>query len=471
MIRAPGSAAALRPVEQFALHVLIDLARLVPVDDPAADVVRLEVTERPASAADLAGWMAAGWGIESGDGVVRVPRQALERLGEIAGDSREQRSSARDRYGRVPPAENELVAAGREREPVVSLAAGVLQRAAARAAGRRAMRLLAPWPRGHRWAAALTHDLDVVSWWPLFTLLRLAELARKGEGKRLLQAAGAAVRAIGHDPVWSGVADLLAREGSLALRSTWFVLCGSPTIGTMRRGDLTYRPESARARRILEAIGRPGHALGLHGSFATMEDGALFASQRSRLEQIAAASIRGVRQHFLRMRPGVTHAAMAAAGFTYDSSYGFSDRNGFRLGVADVLPVWDEKAQAQLPIDAVPFTWMDRALSKYQGVEDPNAWVADAVALSAACRAAEGLWVGVWHPNLVPPLGYPGAPAAYAALAQTLVSGGAYVDTLDEIVAWRRRRRAARIRALAADGRYELAGAAGSDLVLEAPGA
>ena len=40
------------------------------------------------------------------------------------------------------------------------------------AAGRRAVRYLAPWPEGRRWAAAITHDLDIVSGWPLFTTLR-----------------------------------------------------------------------------------------------------------------------------------------------------------------------------------------------------------------------------------------------------------------------------------------------------------
>src|SRR5256885_8202858 len=49
--------------------------------------------------------------------------------------------------------------------------------------------------------------------------------------------------------------------------------------------------------------------------------------------------------------------------------------------------------------------WMDRALSKYRGVEDPERWVAAGLALARACRDVEGLWVGVWHPNLTAPLG------------------------------------------------------------------
>ncbi|OLC07421.1 MAG: hypothetical protein AUH42_03615 [Gemmatimonadetes bacterium 13_1_40CM_70_11] len=469
MIRGPGSVAALRPAEQFALHVLIDLARLIPVEDPAADVVRVDVTDRPDGNRDLSGWVAARWGIEPADGVVRVPRAALARLAEIAGAVREQRTSAAGRFGRVPSEENELVQAAREREPVVSLAAQALQRAAIAAAGRRQMRLAAPWPAGHRWAAALTHDLDVVAWWPLFTLLRLAELGGKGQGRRALQVAGAAVGAIGRDPVWHGVAGILEREAALSVRSTWFVLCGTPTLSTMARGDLTYRPESSRARHIVSTIGRGGHAIGLHGSFATMDADGLFGSQRARLERLAGAPALGVRQHFLRMRPGTTHRAMAAAGFLYDSSYGFADRNGFRLGVADVIPVWDDGTGAPLPLDAAPVTWMDRALSKYRNVEEPGAWVADGLALASACRAVEGLWVGVWHPNMVPPLGYPDAPEAFAALVEGLAAAGAYLSSLDELVSWRRRRRGVRVRAVAPDGRVELADPAGTAIALETP--
>src|SRR5260370_22681398 len=168
MIRGPGSVAALRPAEQFALHTLIDLARLLPVEDLAADVVRLEVTDRPDRNRDLSGWIAAGWGFEPADGMVRVPRAALARIAEIAGAVQEQRTRAADRFGRVPSEENELVQAAREREPVVSLAAQGLQRAAMAAAGRRQMRLAAPWPRGPRWAAAGTPDLHGVAWRPRF---------------------------------------------------------------------------------------------------------------------------------------------------------------------------------------------------------------------------------------------------------------------------------------------------------------
>jgi hypothetical protein len=143
---------------------------------------------------------------------------------------------------------------------------------------------------------------------------------------------------------------------------------------------------------------------------------------------------------------------MAGAGFVYDSTFGFPDRNGFRLGVADVVPRWDAAANAPIAIDEVPFTWMDRALSKYRGVEDPAAWSADALELAAGARAVGGLWVGLWHPNLTPALGFPDAPSAYGATIAGVLAETPFVATLETIVEWRRARRSVRANVVAPDG-------------------
>jgi hypothetical protein len=159
----------------------------------------------------------------------------------------------------------------------------------------------------------------------------------------------------------------------------------------------------------------------------------------------------GVRQHYLRMWPGPTQRAMRTAGFTYDATFGFPDRNGFRLGSADIVP-----SSFAEGLDEVPLVWMDRALSKYRGIEDPNAWVDDALELAATARGVEGLWVGLWHCNLTPPLGYPGAPAAYTRLLAEIMRESPYIATLDRLVAWRRARRGVRATAVAPDGRCSL---------------
>jgi hypothetical protein len=449
------SSTPLGRAERFALDLLLDLARLLPYTG-TDDVVRLHVVEGNArvgvpSLRDRSGMMVAG------NGIVTMDRALLTLVTQIAGAVAEQRSTVMDRFGRVPSSENELASANLERDPVVSQIARELAAAVRRAAGRRPLGFVTPWPDGHRWAAALSHDLDVVSWWPAFTALRIAELARKGQANRLLQVIGAAVATGGRNVVWRGVREVLDIEAHYAARSTWFVLCGTPTLATARAGDLTYSPESKLTRRILDAIRDGGHEIGLHGSFATSDTPALFGEQRARLASLAQQPVRGVRQHYLRLRAATTYRAMADSGFAFDSTAGFADRNGFRLGVADVLPMWSDAERSALPLDEVPFTWMDRALSKYRGEEDPAAWIRDALALADRAREVDGLWVGIWHPNLTTALGFPGALHAYESLVAALVNRHPWMPTMSEMVRWRRARRAARAVGIDAAGGIRLA--------------
>jgi hypothetical protein len=413
------------------------------------------------SAGSAAADLSAKAALDLGDGEVRISKAALRGIAEVAGAASEQRSSARDRHGRVPSAENPLVAAGQSRRPVVSLLAMEFRRAVLAVAGRRPVRSLAPWPEGHRWAAAVTHDLDVVDWWPLFPFQRMTELALKGKWDLIGRVGRAARRSIGKDPVSRGVHAALQLEAHHGIRASWFVICSRPGLRSLLSGDSTYRPDGPAARRILAALMQAGHEVGLHGSFATATDGRRMASQRRTLSRLTGAPVTGVRQHFLRMHPGRTQQIMVEAGLEYDATWGFADRNGFRLGVADVVPAWDADREASTPLDLVPLIWMDRALSKYAGVEEPGRWIEDARELVRECKSVEGCWVGLWHPNTMEALGFPGAEPAFVSLLQALADDRPYFASLQKIVQWRRFRRSVRATRITADGRVALTTAAG----------
>jgi peptidoglycan/xylan/chitin deacetylase (PgdA/CDA1 family) len=313
---------------------------------------------------------------------------------------------------------------------------------------------------------ALTHDLDVVEWWGLFPLLRIAELARKGAWDLTARVAQAAGRSLGRDPVGRGVHALLQLEAHHGISATWFVICADPTLRSLVAGDSTYRPTSRATSRILSDVAHAGHEIGLHGSFGTDLDAQRLASQRRQLGQLSARTVVGVRQHFLRMRPGTAQRNMMQAGFEYDSTWGFADRNGFRLGVADVVPAWDAGRSTALPLDLLPLVWMDRALSKYAGVENAAHWVTDGLELARECRAVEGVWVGLWHPNSIEALGFPGAEFAFVELLQMLAADRPYFATARKLVEWRRFRRSVRAARITADGRVILSAAAGHSNVV-----
>lgn len=455
MIRLPPAECRLSPREHYALGVLVDLARLVPVEDPAADVVSIAVVGPDDGVAPAVGDSLA---FRPGEGQIEIPRSTLRWVTDVTGAGAEQRSGARDRYSRVPAAANPLVAAGAERQPRVAHVAAALRRAVIAAAGRRPIRLVAPWPEGRRWAVAFTHDLDVVAWWPLATTHRLLELARAApvrHARRIGRVAGAAVASVGRDPVMAGIAEIAAIERRLGITSTWFILCGQPTLATLRAGDLTYSPTTPALQRILQLLRAGGHEVALHGSFATCESAERFLQERRCLEALTDAPVVGVRQHYLRMHPGATQRAMASGGFRYDATFGFSDRSGFRLGVSDIVPAWDEERGQGVDLQIVPLVWMDRSASKYRGVEEPMEWVRDALETATASRSVEGLWTALWHPNSTAALGFPGAPEAYGALAEAIMTQEPYVASVAALTQWRLSRRSVRVRRLLPGGSVE----------------
>jgi hypothetical protein len=464
MIRVDIAPTALQPAERYGLEVLLDLSRLLIAEQADCDLVRFAVADR-ASAGSAAADLSAHAALHRLDGEVQISTAALRAVAEVAGGGDEQRCTATDRHGRVPSAENPLVAAGQDRRPVVSLLAVELRRAALAVAGRRPVRLLAPWPEGHRWAAVLTHDLDVVDWWGLFSLLRMAELGLKGGWDRVGRVARSLRRNLNKDPVTRGIHSILQLEAHHGIRATWFVICADRTLRSLLAGDSTYRPEGPALRRILAALSQAGHEIGLHGSFATGDSAERMASQRRRLARLTNSPILGVRQHFLRMQPGKTQQHMVTAGFDYDATWGFADRNGFRLGVADLVPAWDAQREAIMPLDVLPLMWMDRALSKYGGVEEPGRWVEDARELMRECKAVEGAWVGLWHPNTSEPLGFPGAEPAFVSLLQALADDRPYFGSAQRVVQWRKFRRSVRAR-VSADGRVILSTTAGHRTVI-----
>lgn len=455
----------LLPSERHGLEVLIDLSRLLPVEQAECDLVRLTLTER-SSAGSAAADLSPQAAFERADGEVRVSLASLRAVTEVAGGAFEQRSTRTDRHGRVLAAENPLVAAGQSRRPVVSVLAQELRRAVFAVAGRRPVRTVAPWPEGHRWAAVVTHDLDVVDWWGLFPLLRMVELGTKGSWELLGQVGRALRRNVGRDPVSRGVHSILQLEAHHGIRASWFVICADPTLRSFLAGDSTYRAEGPAARRILTALLQAGHEIGLHGSFATGADARRMASERRGLARLAGTPVAGVRQHFLRMRPGPTQRHMVAAGFEYDATWGFADRTGFRLGVADLVPAWDAEQHTTLPLELVPLIWMDRALSKYAGIEEPGRWIEDARELARECKAVEGVWSGLWHPNTTEALGFPGAEPAFVSLLQALADDRPYFGSTHKLVQWRRFRRSIRARRVSSDGRVALSTAAGHRTVI-----
>jgi hypothetical protein len=453
MIRLQESSRRLDALESFGLEVLIDLSRLLVLEGSQHPTLELGVVDThraPSVLADPSKSLSEGLRIS--DSKVIVSRALIRQVGEIAGGISEQLSAERDQIGRIPSNVNPLVRSGRHEHSVVGTIAGALRETVRQASASGDFWSVAPWPGGKRWAVAMTHDLDVVGMWPVMSLIRVLELARSrritSAGRTLVRG----IRSLSKDPVESTVSRIIRDEASMTVPSTWFIIAERPTLRSVFERDVTYDLREPRVRTILERIVDAGHEVGLHGSFRTLTDREALLLQRSRLQDATGQAVTGARQHFLRFIPGTTASDMLQAGFDYDSSIGFVDRGGFRLGTGDVLRSWHVETGRSLDLEECPLTWMDRSSSKYQRVEDPDAWVDSGLALAAECRRVEGLWVGLWHPYLADELGFPGAGLAFKRLLDALRSDDPYFGSLESIVAWRRIRRSVRACAVTPQG-------------------
>src|ERR1043166_666301 len=68
MIRVPPAGTTLAPAERYGLDVLVDLSRLLPIEDPAAPVTEVLVAEEPRDPGTLGSLVSGGWGIAPGGG-------------------------------------------------------------------------------------------------------------------------------------------------------------------------------------------------------------------------------------------------------------------------------------------------------------------------------------------------------------------------------------------------------------------
>ncbi|MEA2320928.1 MAG: hypothetical protein QOD81_778 [Solirubrobacteraceae bacterium] len=159
-------------------------------------------------------------------------------------------------------------------------------------------------------------------------------------------------------------------------------------------------------RSLMTRIHRRGQEIGFHAGFHTYRDSHRTAQEFTRLraaaEQLGIERDRwGGRQHYLQWHNPPTWANWERAGLDYDSTLGFADRVGFRVGTCHEFPTFDLGERRMLKVRERPLHVMDGTLFEYMRLS-PDA-AADAVLdLARQCRRYEGTLTLLWHNSFVP---------------------------------------------------------------------
>ncbi len=218
-------------------------------------------------------------------------------------------------------------------------------------------------------------------------------------------------------------------SGGPAMRHTFFVLSLPLPLG---REGWRYTLNCPRVKRRLKKLQAAGHELALHPSRHAQPSGPRLRREKERLDGCLAAPTQalGVRNHYLRGSFPATWRLEQALGFHYDSTLGWADEPGFRVGSARPYRPFDHQKRQRLAIWELPLVLMDGAL-------DGGAVDIAAVArgLSAECFAHHSPATTLWHTNRLRPFDYPQHAQAYAELMEFYGQSGCQQITAAEVIA------------------------------------
>ena len=158
----------------------------------------------------------------------------------------------------------------------------------------------------------------------------------------------------------------------------------------------------------------------------------MIGREKSKLESVLSSTVTGSRQHYLRFSMPETWRHLASAGLRYDSTMGFADRAGFRMGWSGPLPVFDIGTQRELPLLEIPLTCMDVTLAVYEKIAPELALERLTNLLDAACEASGGAFVFLWHNTIADQVRYPGYWDTFEYFF-SIASGSARFLTLNQL--------------------------------------
>ena len=127
---------------------------------------------------------------------------------------------------------------------------------------------------------------------------------------------------------------LIKDEQKLGVKSTFFFLHETLkfNLWDIRNWSLSLGRYSLEDKKIIDIIlwlDKNGWEVALHGSYNSYNNYELMKYEKQLLENILNHEILGIRQHHLNMNEE-TWSIQGKCGFTYDSSFGFNEKIGFK---------------------------------------------------------------------------------------------------------------------------------------------
>jgi len=356
----------------------------------------------------------------------------------------EKGSAAFDEHGRLLPVHSVQEATGLRELPIVNAYLIVLRDWFEQRLKVQPTRLLPP---GKRCIVVLSHDVDRPLNPRLSAVLpETAAAVRRGShpGRALAYGAISAAQAVVASvqrprPRRWIFRDLVEAEERLGFRSTFFLAPTSRFAATGHALDVAYDLSTPRFRTLSRFLVERSFDVGLHVGYGVGDDVERLVEEKHRLEDVVGAEVIGGRHHYWHVGYPFwnTLAAHAEAGLRYDSSIGFNEAPGFRLGIATPYHPWNPATQRAIGTVQIPPMAMDGAFF-YRGDQGVTEAVAHVARLVEELKRWEGVAALDWHQETSLPTSrqFRAWGLAYLAILELLADDSEVaVQTFPEVLA------------------------------------
>lgn len=304
------------------------------------------------------------------------------------------RRDVRDKHGRFPGRQSLPYRAGFIDRPIVEEYAALLRK------WLREVGVAVPAPK-RRFSVLPTHDVDAIRRYSDFLQhLRTVASALLGQQspKNILTSFGVAA-GFKKDPLdtFDEMINLDSRfeekASSVPTKVIYFFMAGGKS-----QFDGLYNIRRKVARNTIKMVCDSGATIGLHASYEAGICPELIAKEKTVLEEVCGFPIRHNRHHFLTWREIEEGWALAKAGISWDSTLGYADVAGFRLGVCRPVPLFDPIKIQPFGIEEHPLIVMDCTLSNgnYMNLKEDAAF-SYCQKLINQTRKHNGEFVMLWH--------------------------------------------------------------------------
>jgi hypothetical protein len=143
-------------------------------------------------------------------------------------------------------------------------------------------------------------------------------------------------------------------------------------LGDYGRYDRNISFRDVRHQRLIRKMNQKT-TVGIHPSYRSNSLQFYITSEKERLEEILRVPVIHSRQHFLKMKVGVTYRQLVNIGIQNDYTMGYADHIGFRAGTARPFRWFDLNKNNTTELMVHPFVYMDGTLNEYMKLSTDEA--------------------------------------------------------------------------------------------------